>query len=432
MGRGLFFNFLTMLISPVVGLIPAFSRNYDTRLRKWTIILFITFFGSVLVIGEGSDAGTHLGRVKKYYLDLSLTEFVSGARDIVLFIPNENIQDDLYIHIISFVSGSLFGLPWLFFIIACFIYGYFYTSSLFKLINFRPDLKYTYTFYFLLFILIIWRGIENVGSIRTWTGLMVLFYGVIGYYTERKLKYIILICLTPYIHFSYFIMALPTVFVLLVGFRARLYILLYIISFFTNFLNPEVATEQAEGNEIAESKVAGYYVDEQEGLTEKYSKNSKIGATWYRAFSKSGLHNWGIYILSFIIIVWGYFPDKMTRLENGLFSIGLLTKVLSSSTWFIYALTNRSSFIAGIFILAAFFLMAQRGAFINKNPVSEIYQKFFFHIALLLFVPFIVERLSDLFGFFSFFLLSTPFLVWFSGDVNVSLKDAFKTIIGVN
>lgn len=429
MGRALFFNFLTMLISPTLGVIPAFSKNYDRRLRKWILIIFITFFGSVLIMIKGSDAEVHLSRVKSYYIDLTFAEFLGGAKDIIFFVENMNVQEDLYIHILSYVSGGLLGLPGLFFVFVLFIYGYFYISSLFKLIALRPELKYTYSFYFLLFVLIFFRGIDDAGTVRTWTGLMVLFYGVIGYYTERRFKYLILICLTPYIHFGYFIMVIPTIIVIIFGFRSKLYISLYILSFFMSFLNPQSSSVESGRNEVVESTVSTYYVEVEDGFSEKYEKSSQLGGTWYRSLSKSGLHNWPNYIFSFIIIGWGFYPGRMTMLENGLFSIGLLTKVLSSSTWFIIALSNRTSIISDYFILAAFYLLAQRGAFLDTGPVTGFFQKFLFQTSLIMLVPFMIMKLSGLLSFFSFFLLSGPFLVWFSRDINFSINEFVKILI---
>ena len=104
-------------------------------------------------------------------------------------------------------------------------------------------------------LLLLVKNVEGVNTVRTWTGLWVLVYGTLRYYETKKLKYILLMFLSPFIHFAYWVMILPAIVVLIFGNRILVYSVLFVLSSFTTFLQPQVMTEALSSNEIGERSV---------------------------------------------------------------------------------------------------------------------------------------------------------------------------------
>lgn len=428
MVRKIFFGFLISLVSPIISLLISF-RSSDPKVKRWLFITFITFYGSVIQLAPGTDGYVHQNDVYVNYLNMNFGQFLKYCGDIIFL--KSSIKEDLYIHFVSFFVGSVLGMPKLFFVIISFVFAYFYTGSLFKVIKLTPKFKYSYLFYGFLTVFVLWKSIEGINTVRTWTGLWVLFYAFISYAETRKLKYLLLLFVPLYIHVGYYVMAIPSILVAIFGSFPKLYSVLFFISFGLNLVNPEGVTEKFEATEVGQEKVQGYYVEEQVSSQEKFEENYSRGATWYKALGKGGIQVWSLKILALIVIVRGYYNKRMTKVETALFSAGILTMVLSSSTWFIYALESRSAIIGGAYILAAFIMMAQRAAFNNESGNMDRWERYLFILVFISLIPFLILKISEIGGFLSFFTVSLPFLVWFSSDINMSLKDGFKDIIGL-
>lgn len=414
-----------MLVSPVIGLWYGI-KNSNTNIKKWVLIIFITFYGSVINIGAGSDGLVHLTNVYIYYTNVDFVSFFKGFIDILLLKSNEFGKEDLYIHFVSFFCGSVLGMPRLFFVIISFIYAYFYISSLFRIIKIKPEFHYSKLFLAFLTLFVLWKGIEGINTVRTWTGLWVLFYGVLRYYESKKWKFLILIFITPFIHIGYYVMIIPVLIVLIFGTRHIIYSVLFFISFGFNILNPSFVTKSLSKSEIGESKVQGYYVEENLSVGDKFKYSQGLGGNFYKSYYKAGFQFYMISLLVSLLIVRGYYPNRMTSIENHLFSVGILMKVLSSSSWYISALTNRSATIFVIFILAAFISMVSRGGLIDRDLKKAQIDSYLLFLSLIGLSPFFLLKLSELLDFFSLFILSTPFFVWIFSDANLSIKSAIK------
>jgi hypothetical protein len=430
MNRRLVISGILMLFLPLLTLIQGlFSK--DVQYKRWIIIFFIAIYGSVINVAPGSDGFSHLSRVESYYTALSFPQFLKDIIDILTFTLNDNLKGDLYIHLISYLVAGVLGTTKLFFVFVSFIYAYFYTGALFRIIKLTPKFRYSWLFYGFLTVFVLWKTIEGINTVRTWTGLWVLMYACVSFYETKKFKYFILMFVPPLIHVGWFVMAMPAWFVTIFGTWSRTYSVLFFISFAFNILNPSTVTEQLEESELGANKVKGYYVEEEMTTNQKLTQSRERGSRFYKAYSKAGLNAWAVNTLAIVVILGGYYNKKMTFLESQIFSIGLLTKVLSSSTWFLFALSNRSSIASGLFLMAAFILMAQRGLFNDENGQFKKFEKYALTIIFLFMVPYILLKLSELFDFCSLFLISSPFIVWFSAESNISMKEGLKVILGM-
>lgn len=411
------YSIVMLFVSPAIVAINGI-RSKNATYQKWILILFVTFFGSVITLST-SDGAIHLGRVYEYYLDLSWRDFWVNTFQILQFKSVEGTKGDLYIHILSYFTGGILGFPPLFFVLVSFVYGYFYVSSLLLILKrYQPQAKYL--IYLLGVVLVMWKGLEGINTVRTWTGAWILFYSFWKFSETKNKKYLLLIACTPFIHFGYFVMSLPVWGVLLIGPRPILYTIVFAMSFFTS-LNADFVTRNISVTEVGENRVAGYY---QEGPTNVYG-TGKGGGNFYIRYGKRGLNFVSINLLAFLIIPFFYLQKNSMRfeLERKVFSAGLMLITLANLMTFIPALFNRTMTNAGIFILAAAILVIAKNSFWGFPRWRPLILKIGIVASLLLFFPFLLFRLSGFLQFCSAYMLALPFIPWFIEDANMSLRE---------
>jgi len=409
------FNFYLMLLSPPLSLFIGL-REKSYTFKRGLLILAITIFGSIITIGDGADGFVHQQNVYDHYLDLSFEQFSKELIAVLQFAPYPETNDDVYIHVLSYFVGSILGAPQLFFVFVSFIYAYFFSGSILKVLQVIPKTKISYFFYFFSTVFVLYKNVEGINTVRTWTGLWILFYAAFCYFETRKLKYLLLMFVPPFVHVSYFIMAIPVWVVMMFGTRFKLiYAGIFVISFFYG-INQNVTMEVLSETEVGASKSQGYYVED----VENHEKGKFDNSTWYKKMQKNGVQKYAMYIIAFTLIFSGIYFNDMNTMESKLFSIGILTRTLSNFSTFIFALSARSALVSSVFIIAAFILLLKRGYF-NREKISFIYQILFF-ISALLYIPYLVFKIAYLIDYISVFMLMFPFLPWIFNDINISIK----------
>mgnify|MGYP006875438774 CR=1 FL=1 len=121
----------------------------------------------------------------------------------------------------------------------------------------------------------------------------------------------------------------------------------------------------------------------------------------------------------------------MTSLEKNIFSIGLVMLAFSNATWFLTAVSNRTSVIANAFILGAFVLLLCRGYLDSRKFKNNLILKYSTKISMIGFVPLFIYKVSDVLDYPSFFVLFAPFVVWVNDTLNMSLKEGIKLFTGL-
>jgi hypothetical protein len=411
---------LLMFISPAFSLYQMLKVR-SRAMQKWGLVTFITFFGSVIYLRESSDGYVHQERVYLHYTQLGFGQFWQELLEILLLVKNPDTNDDVYIHVLSWITGTVLGAPQLFFVFVAFIYGYFYAGSLFRIFEVFPDYRRNKLFFGLGLVFLFWVWIDGMSTVRTWTGMWILFYACISYYQSKKFKYILLMFVPPFIHIGYLAMAMPAWTVLLLGNRRMLFSAIFFLSFISTILNPDTINRQLSQTELGESKVKGYYVEEQ--ITSEQILDRWGGYAWYKQLQKLGIHIWGYVVIAGMLILTGSYFREMTHVEKSLFSVGILTKALANSTWFIFALANRSNIIAGVFVLSVVLLMWQRGYFYQKTLKVKL-QKRWLGFSLLLFMNLLIFKVANLLEWTSFFVFVAPFIPWIDPDWNITVRQA--------
>jgi hypothetical protein len=419
-----------MLLSPFLGVITGlFNKSLTLRAKKWILISFMAFFASVLTTpGPAADANSHLRNVQEHYMDVSFVEFIQGAKATFTFEVLPTYQD-LYPHVLAYLTASVLGEPWLFVIFAAIIYAYFYAGSIFRLMQLMPKYRSTWLILGFISLFVIMKFIHDFQTIRSWTGMWVLFYATLSYYHTKKKKYLILAFAPPFIHFSYFIMAIPAWLVLLIRSRPTTFAIIYALSFFTLIIPKGPALSFIASTPLGENKIQGYLLEE-----EQLKENEGVTVTRNRFYdilvNDFNFHRKGMHIAAFTLIFLGAYFSRMNFMEQSLFSTGILTIALSNTFYFLFALHNRSFFVGAVFILSALVLLLGRGYLQSSQFANNMgMEKLGLWLSLLFLSPFVLWQMAVFIKFTSVFLIAFPFIGWLIPETNFSIREFLLHLI---
>lgn len=429
------FILISSITFPVLLLWQAWKTSSFTY-KHWLATAFVTVYGSTIAIaydplGIGADGVRHLLHVYVHYVGLGFPQFLQELGQIIALQENASPSRDAYKHVLSYIAGGVLGVPELFFPMVAFIYGYFFTGSLLIVFRNFGATRLTYVFVGFAVLFFLAKNIEGVNTVRTWTGMWILVYACLKYYETKRLRYALLMFVPPFIHFGYFMMAIPAWLVLAVGNWPRFFAVLFVLSSFTTFLNPGTVTEIVSATELGERATHSYFREEVRSREEILERGAERGQRIWRTLNQFGLHKWALNVLVFSLLIGNVYSTIMTKYQKTLFSIGLLTVTFSNATWYLYALSNRSWLVGAVFILAAYLITRQDPLTSRKLPNALPIYKYGINIALVLFFPWFLFQLSVILDFPSVFLLALPFLVWLSPEINMSVKDALRWLLGV-
>ncbi|MEL7251686.1 MAG: hypothetical protein AAFO03_24900, partial [Bacteroidota bacterium] len=226
---------------------------------RFLLILLIVIYGLTLPMTEAADGYRHQQMVINEYLDMGWDRFFSDLFKILTFEVSSSSRD-VYKHIISFICGSLLQSPYLFFFFVSFVYGYFYSGvviQLFRNFYIQKTAK-GFIFWALVVLFFLNKNVEGIQTVRTWTGLWALFYGVFMYEHTQKKKYLLVMLFAPLIHFGYFVMAIPAYVVVFFGNYYRIIGIIFIISTLTSFVNLSLLRQVVPSASLAQQKLDGY------------------------------------------------------------------------------------------------------------------------------------------------------------------------------
>lgn len=424
---------VSMLFPPF--LLYAAWRTPSFRQRHWLLTIFVTYYGITLPIvyepsGMGPDGVRHLLAVYTHYLDLSLGVFLAEFRDILLLhgAPGSN---DPYKHVVSYVVGGILGMPWLFFPIVAFVYGYFFVGSI--LIVFRHlklgRLPWVVIVLGLAFFLT--RNIEAVQAVRNPTAIWVLIYGILRYQETRKYRYLLLMASTPLVHFSFLLIAIPAFLFVLIGNKPVLYTLLFVLSSATNLLAPAGVTEIISSTDLGEQKLRGYLTEEQITLEDRsrlLEERTAVGVRSWRVYMEAGYHRMAFNVLIYGLIFSGVYALAMTRFQMSVFSSGLLTLTAANSLWFLGGASGRMWEVGFLLTMAGFLLWRTSPEFNIRDLKSVLVYRVGLYASAIGLVPYILFQISVFFDLMSVFLFGFPLLAALIPGANVSIKEILRVL----
>lgn len=419
--------FVSMIFSPVYTVVNRWKIK-DINFRHWMLTIFITIYGSILTFESSSDAAAHLRIAEIEYRYMTFTSFWKELIAIMHLEPYYYYQNDFYIHFISYLSSGVLNYPYFLIIVTAFIYGYFYSGALLKTVKFDKNKKYHFFIYLLFGLLLLWRGIESLQAVRFWTAMWIFLYGTICYYENKSLKYLFLIAITPLFHFGFFLVSIPAWIIIVLGSRKYFVIIIFIASFFTN-LDQFTLLDELGTNELGQSRVGAYYVEQKSSIQEQMQDAAKRGFSVHKVFSRGGLHYILILTLAFYLIFSRHYLNTMNYQEYSIFSVGLLMYAFSNLTYFLTELSARSKATASLLILIVFFLMIKRGFFSKEYFLDKKVYKYILIVASFLVIPQILFSIALNLYYFSIYNLFFPFIPWFFPQFNISLREVIGYFI---
>jgi len=386
------------------------------------LIFLITLFGATINL-QTSDGYVLKQYLYWHYIGISFDQWLFELKEILLFSPEYGTKGDVFSHVMSYLVGHVLRMPEQYFLFVSFVYAYFFVSAMDKLLRWDRQRKFSMLFWVILINFIAYRFIDNMQTVRTWTGLWVLFYGAVGYYQERKKKYLAVMLMAPLFHVAYFLIALPAyvvVFLRRIGTGPSFLIVLYSLSFFVNIDQTEVI-QQLETTELGAQKVKGYYYEnEAESSLLKTDESSNLYTRYGKFWSLPNAPHF----LAWAIILGGLFSKrKMTELEIGLFSTGILMAILANLIDFIPTFSIRTMANAGIYITATSMLLVLR--YETGLLFWPVRARALICLSLLTFVPYIIYTLANMLQFTSVFMIIMPIAGLFP-DFNLSLREFIR------
>ena len=421
---------ILLMISPILGLVYGL-RNLDHKGKHLILIIFGLFYGLLLTYSEGADAGRYLILVDSYS-NLGWEDFITRFIRILTFNPEYGTPTDLYVHILCGIVGSMLSSPNLLFAIVGMVYGYFYGSALLKVIDFSNSKlkKISFLTFMLILLFVIHRSFDSMQTIRSWTGMWILFNGVFGYYKTNNKKYLLLIMISPFFHLMYGFIAMPAI--LAIVFKSlpkSLFIGIYAISFIFN-VNSLLIVDAASGNDLAEKKLGGYYRVEKDGGTIDpiALRKENSNAVWYAKYGKTtSIYTGATFFMIFLILGGYYSKTIMNNVEYGLMTTALLMATLANFLSFAYAFYSRTMANASVYVLALMVLLVLRGVFKKKTGIN--YETIGIWIGIIIFIPKIVYFSSDFLYKTSMLLFVFPFINLFDASLNFSVRDTINLFL---
>lgn len=406
---------LLILISPVLGIYYLFKIRNE-RLLVYAGTFLMGLLGSVYVYVDGGDGHTHRKHITNVYLTMDIETFFARAWEVLLLQAQTGVVD-IYLHILSFISGSIFGVPELLHVFAGLVYGFIYFTGVVFLIR---GINYQYAAFAvisLLGIFFMYRGVTGLNSVRWWTALWFLFTGCMGYLSTKKRIFILVAFLSILVHFSFIGLIIPIVLGwLLKKFRRTIFLLWFCSFFFAGSYAvikpyfPDIgALNSREANLSFEPN------------TKKISQKSE-DVRFYREWGETSFRNYSIVFLSCIIFFF-YLRGSDDSWYWVLFGLGISLYTFGNLFEFSPAVSGRSKSGASVFILAGaiqFFGHLDRYLTLKSNRILLNYVVAVFVISA---IPVILFHLSYIISMLSGFTLGFPVFSWLLGDEDLSIRD---------
>lgn len=419
---------LVFFISPFLGL-ANLLKSKDEKFLTFFGTFFFGLIGSVFVYVKGTDGYSHLQNAKEYYLNMSFGEFFNKSFEILTFSSIEG-STDIYLHFISFISSAILGLPELIHVFAGFVLGYFFSKSVLLILKNHLHVKKGYILIGLIILLLSIKSIGALNSIRMWTGMWVLFYGVTNWALTKKRKYVYVILFSILVHFSYVVILVPVILSYFFRRRKTLMTTVYLISFIAS-ISFSIFSAYIPKLDLLESKQK-YNVIDSDRKADIYQArlehSNEQNLNFYKKYGELNYVNYSIVGLS-ILLLFAFLRKEADEKLISLTAIGIGLYSFANFVAFSPSLQGRTKTIASLFILAAaihmhlnissYRLSLKTRKLIHKGSV----------IFLISALPMFLFQISDFFYNYSFFSLLFPQISWFLGDSDISIRTAIGILI---
>ena len=414
---------LLMLFSPIMGVVQLL-RNRDEKTLLLFGIVFFGLAGSLYVYRPGSDGEAHLSNAILNYSDMSFNVFLNQFYDLITLNGSHTGAKDIYLHCISYLAASVFGVPELIHVFAGLILGYFFTKSILLVLKNNIDTEKSAILVAFILLFLFFRSLGALNSIRMWTGMWVFFYGTYSYAITEKKKFLAVILFSIIVHFSYVVVLIP--FLVSYILRNRTFVMtgLFFASFgmslnFASIENILPKTELVENQQSANVIASD---EDAERFAERYERQGKVAQNFYVKYGEAFFKSYCVIGLSLLLLFF-YNHKKADKKFIFLMASGLGLMSFSNMVTFSPSLSGRVSTIATVYILAAAiqFLLTIKNYGLNVKKTSLVHRLLV--IFLISSIPMVLFQMSYLIQMLSFFTLVLPPVSWFLGNADFSIRE---------
>lgn len=216
---------LLFLVSPLCSVIYSL-KNYEYKSSKYSLWFFVSYLGYSLYITDSYTGDAVRYRARFYELigsDTSISSLFS-----VLLSDSQNLE--IVERVISITVGRLTDNYHFLFCAYGLVFGYFFASNFAYLYKHIKPEKLPNTVFItatLFFVIPPWY----INGFDFWCASQIFIYGILPYLIDNNRKYLIFILISPFVHFSFYIILVLSLFFLLIRNNDKFIFYLFCISF---------------------------------------------------------------------------------------------------------------------------------------------------------------------------------------------------------
>ena len=223
---------ILFLVSPFISFLAALYR-IKSRSSFVIFYLFALFYGMSFITECGktktarNDGAVFRALFEMKICGMSYQEYIQEIGDIL---SGQSWHKDIYFHSVAYLVSTFSRNYHYLFLAFAIVFGYFMLRSLAILVkeeNFDGGV-----ICFLLVLLFVNNGIFNINGMRFWTATWIATYALMRILIDNKKIYIILLCLTPLVHSSFYFLLILFAVYWVAGNNKSVWINFYYISFF--------------------------------------------------------------------------------------------------------------------------------------------------------------------------------------------------------
>lgn len=193
--------YLLALFAPFVAALLALRHPRDPEARN-LIWIFVIYFGAVFYIAPDSSADSARYAI---WLKAMYANGIDLHALLASFFKEGSRNQDIYQPLLTFLVSRFTDNHAALFAAFGVVFGYAYSRNIWFLVDRLPPR----TGPLLIFLLFAFAFLVDIGSglngVRMWTALHVFAFGILNYCATRKYRYLLVLALTPLIHFSFWL-----------------------------------------------------------------------------------------------------------------------------------------------------------------------------------------------------------------------------------
>lgn len=243
-------QFLLFFLWPFGSFILSVATIYKYKSSRIIFILFAILYGYTFVFNQ-SEYGADNGRV--------IIEFESVTQmDHNLFMSylEDDNATDLFLPVSFYIISRISKDPHVLYAFYAAIYSSFFILSFGLILRMVSNKKINYSIVLFSVLFLVYIRFSSINGVRFWIACFIYIYGVLKILLHSNYWYLLLVLLTPLIHFSYFFGVMIVLSFLLIGNKINYcYILLAVSVVFP----VEILTKYLQSTGFFVSKVEAYF-----------------------------------------------------------------------------------------------------------------------------------------------------------------------------